>query len=207
MLLFKQLLFGGNMNKQILLIDKQGQRQPVEVSKYIFKYDNGTNFSLEFGNAWNHEELLLRSAANDGANSELSVGLSVRPFSADTVYVKPLGLLQDPALLVRESDKPNILPQVLACTFDGQQLAVEIAQIVCIYENGLAITIHIPISDFPRLAMEEIGIEAKILGSGIANAERVARLSFEINAANLLTIKPLIWEPKFACHTGKCNYD
>lgn len=197
------------MNKQIVLINSQAERQLVEINKYLFQYDNDTGFSLEFGNAWNHEEILLRafSVEGDSNKNELNVSLLVRPFSADTVYVKPLGLQQDPELLVREVAKPRQLPKVMVVAANSQQHAIEVAQIVCVYENGLAITVNIPQSEFPKLAMEEIGIEVRVLPTAESSAQKMARISFELSAANLITLKPQVWEPKFACHTGKCNYN
>lgn len=194
------------MEKQIILVAADGSKRPVAVSKYQINYNNGTGFSIEFGTAWNHEEILLR-ALNHSNDTGIGVSLLARPFAANTVYIKPLGLAQDDALLVKEVARASELPQVFAVGIAGDLTPIAISQIIAIYENGMAVTINIPTTKFPLLAIEEVGIEAQVLAVGDAKSEKLVRLTLELQAANLLSLKPAVWEPKFACHTGRCNFD
>lgn len=194
------------MEKQIILVAGDGSKQPVTVSKYQINYNNGTGFSIEFGTAWNHEEILLR-AIDVQTRNDVTVDLLARPFSANTVYIKPLGLQQDSALLVKEVDRASELPEVFAVGVTGELTPIAISQIIAIYENGMVVTINIPTAKFPLLAIEEVGIEAQMLNLGDSKSEKLVRLTLEIQAANLVSLKPAVWEPKFACHTGRCNFD
>lgn len=194
------------MDKQIILVATDGSKQPVAINKYQINYNNGTGLTIEFGSAWNHEEILLR-ALNFSAGNDVAVNLLVRPFAANSVYVKSLGLQSDPELVIREVARASELPEVFAVDGNGELNATAVSQIVAIYENGMTITINIPVSKFPLLAIEEVGIEAQILTIGDTRSEKMVRLTLEIQAANLVSIKPVVWEPKFACHTGRCNFD
>lgn len=190
------------MKKQVILINKAGQRQAVDVNKFAFTYPNGAQIILEVGQQWHEAGITLRSSCDKPAD-ELNTHLILRPNGSTELYCRPRLTQSDPELIVKEIITPETTPNVFAILADGQSHLIDIQQIVIFYENG--VVFHLDLVAFPVLARGELLVKVSYIATDKSQAPTLVSLLCEPNDADSVLIKAKLWEPNFACHTGKCS--
>lgn len=190
------------MKKQVVLINKAGQRQAVDVNKFVFTYLNGAQIMLEVGQQWHEAGITLRSSC-DKSTDDLNTHLILRPNGSTELYCRPRLTQSDPDLIVKEIITPESVPSVFALLADGQSHLIDIQQIAIFYENGVVFNINLVV--FPDMARGELQVKVSYIATEQSQVPTLVSLLCEPSDADSVLIKAKLWEPNFACHTGKCS--
>ncbi len=190
------------MKKQVVLINKAGQRQAVNVNKFVFAYLNGAQIILEVGQQWHEAGITLRSLC-DKSTEDLNTHLILRPNGSTELYCRPRLTQSDPELIVKEIITSEAVPSVYAILADGQSHLIDIQQISIFYENG--VVFNFELVSFPALARGELLVKVSYIAIDKSQVPTLVSLLCEPSDADSVLIKAKLWEPNFACHTGKCS--
>ena len=177
------------MHQEIILIDDKNNSTNSSSNKYILKYNNGANISIEFNDKWTPDGVVCRAwyGKEEWAPSSYCCILQLIPSSGNCIWIKPL-LIKNSAPDFSVPILPSLPPEVLIVTHEEDHAtSIKLSKIITKnQQNGITFSIDLKNDEICAPAQE-----AFLLTTWLEQKEKpfARNLTCEPKGANLWVFK------------------